>query len=826
LKDGKFSTRIAVTHSKNPAGGFAAGFVAGPLDFRDAGDKTPLLHLDSLAVDVPRIDLPDTAVTVREISLQGLQAHAERLPGHKLACLGLLLGEQTAAPATPPAALARPTTSPVTARAAPPTTGPSVEQLLASAHRPMPLVTVDKLDVNVADLTLTDLSRPQSQPLVVSDLRLHNINRIDWLGKDAFAKPPTHLQLQCKIAPLVDRVLVDAMVSPFARQPNLQVDFSATGVHGNGLTDLAPEYQSELDGGSMDNGVMTARLEAEVKFDRRTPLDFDLSHGFDLAFVLSKFEHRASPGGPVLLGVDEVRADSIRIDPSQSLVHVRTLEITKPAGLLTRDSKGIEALGWVYRSPPPQAGATQPAAVTQAGPAGEKQPVAPSPANPSTAPNGEVRIDKLLISGLDFRAQDNAVNPPLVVPLNGLDVEVRNISSRAQYEDKPMRFSAIVNAGKVKLAKNGSSPVVLEQRDLFSQVAANGEVSLFPKLHGWAKTSVSEFDLAALQGEARLSGADLRQGLYDMSVDLQFEPSGAVKVNSRFVLTDLSLSEPPNGPIARTLHLAAPLDVAIGAMEAPDQSITLPIDLTVDPEHVSAMAVTNAVVGAVAQVMATAIASIPMKSVNAATGLLGLGGSKKSLDTTTIISYPPGSSAMGADQSAQLAPLLRKLRDDPSLTVTLKQQLGAGDILICGIRANPSKQECVSIETALRTRKAQLLQLRSDAAGRARARLVSAGPQGADDSLQHLRAIDRELAATEESLDQVGDLLRTGAEKQADRRTRAAALHVATDRLTDLKSALQAAGISTDRINAAAAQFNPADDLDGGRIVISVVVKK
>ena len=41
-------------------------------------------------------------------------------------------------------------------------------------------------------------------------------------------------------------------------------------------------------------------------------------------------------------------------------------------------------------------------------------------------------------------------------------------------------------------------------------------------------------------------------------------PSGSIALNSKFVLTDLSLSEPPNGLIYRALKLPAPLDAAIG----------------------------------------------------------------------------------------------------------------------------------------------------------------------------------------------------------------------------------------------------------------------
>ena len=90
------------------------------------------------------------------------------------------------------------------------------------------------------------------------------------------------------------------------------------------------------------------------------------------------------------------------------------------------------------------------ASTEPAGPA--RASVAPTPASPapSAPPKGEVRIDQLYVSGLDFHAQDDTCDPPLKIPLTGLDVQVRDISSRMPYEDKPMRFTALVNSGLPK----------------------------------------------------------------------------------------------------------------------------------------------------------------------------------------------------------------------------------------------------------------------------------------------------------------------------------------------------------------------------------------
>jgi len=823
LKAGRLHAGLAVNVSPDKSGGIAADLKVGPVDFTDDDPMFrldhPLFHLDEALVSIPSIDLPDTALEVKEISVKGLRTHAEKLPGGELACMGLLIGGKTEEPVKP---VVFPTTTPAVAVA------PSVADLLAASHRVLPAVTVEKLDLNVEKLTLSDLSRKDSAPLVISDLRLHNVDRIDWLGKDAERNPPTKLQFSCRVAPLVDQVLVDVTATPFHRQPYLHVDFAATGVHGDGLTELVPELQQQVDGTAMTDGSLSAHLNVDAKLDRRSPIDFDVSRGFDLSLVLDKVQYRAKPEGPVLAGVDEVRSEGIRIAPRDSTMYFKTLEITNPIGLVTRDVAGIHALGWTYKIP---GVTTQPVVVAktnQVGSGDEKPGSSESlkDRRQQAKPAGEIRIDKLLISGLDFRIEDSAVTPPLVIPLNGLDMEVKNLSSLAPYEDIPIRFSAVVNAGKVRLAKHGSNPPVLEDRDLFSQITANGEVSLYPRLHGWAKSSVSSLDLAALQGAAAQFNETLTAGLYDSEVDLRFDPGGAIVINSRFSLTDLSLSEPPNGLIFRVLHLPAPLDVCIAAVQGADGSITLPVDLSLDPNHISYLDIGGAAAAGVASVIGTAVAAAPLKAANDMSGLIGLGGSDVPKDLTTHVPFAPGSAACGAEQTAAMSALLKQLHDDDSLTVMLRQQLGGGDVEIARIRANPTREQSESLESQLRLHKAELLQLRADAAGRARAELVSLGADAAKPSLDHLRAIDREIADVDESLDQMGELLKPGADRLAQRRTRAAALQIARDRLEAIQSTFISAGISADRVKLLSAQFNPADEMKGGEVVVLVVKKK
>jgi hypothetical protein len=832
LKDGRFTTALDADLSVNPKGGYQATLVVNGLDYRDGAGGQSLFSLDSVKVVAPRVDLPYTALAIDEISVAGIETSAQLTPNGTVNLLGLVLGGPVKDVSTraAPAVQAKPAANA-------PSRTMSAADLVAAAHRTLALVTVEKLDLGVRRLSLEDDSRPAAAPLVISDLHLKNVERIEWLGRDADSKPPTKLELTCRINPLVDRVTLDALVSPFARQPSVQLDVLASGVHGDGLTALAPELKGQVDGSQLTDGRFSAHLFSLMKMDRRSPVDFDLSHGLGLDFVLKDVEYRASGDGPVLLGVEEIQSDGIRIEPANSFVHVKTLEITKPIGLFPVDKAGLHALGWVVKLPaalsPTTQPAVQPSAVTLADIVPDDGAAQNKAAGAATKAKAELRIDKLLISGLDGRFEDHACDPALIVPLNGLDVEVRDISSLAMSEDRPIRFSAIVNSGKVRLPRRTDSAgndgqQQWEDRDLFAQVTANGKVSLYPTSDGWVKTSVSGFELSSLKGLAKQFGITLTQGTYDSELDARFNPDGSVDTSARLRVTDLSLSEPAHGPIERILGLNAPLDVAIAAVEGPDGGISIPVNLTLRRGQVSMEDIFLALPPAIGSVIATAIVSAPIKVVGGGLSVFGIEGAKKGAEQPVVIAFVPGAVGLGETELKSLNVLLKRLNGNADLTLTIRHVLGGGDVRLAMQRANPSPADCLDMQHQLLSHKAELLRLRADATGQARAQLMALGENNAEAALARLAAINRELAGTENALDQVLELLRPGADRQAGRRMRAVALDFGRERLDAVRDVLLVSRVKhiADRIRIVDAQYNPADGEKGGEIFIAVVEKK
>jgi hypothetical protein len=849
LKDGRFHVNVDAAVAMHEKGGASGHLLVDSLDYRDGEAGPLLLKLDSVVARVSRVDLQedaaDKAVAVDEISVTGLETAAEKAPDGSLRLLGLALGGPPPAPATQPGPATQPasetqpakapTTRPI-ATVAVPTAPINAADVVAMSHKALPFITVEKLDLNVAKASFTDTSRPASAPLVVSDLRLRNLSRIEMLGRSPASRPPVKLELTCKADPVVGGIKVETQIAPFAEQPTLQVDLSADGIKGEGLTALVPELKDQIDGSGMTDGRFKAKFEAQAKVDRRTPLDFDPQRPFELDFDLTNVEFRAADNGPVLAGVEEVRTEAARIRPATGDVLVHLLEITKPTAQVLRDKQGIRAAGLLYKMPAPGTETTQPAthpAVASSEPApppaARPTAVAKAQPGPSTKPTGEVRIDKITISGLDVLVEDQSVDPPFVMPLTGMEVEVLGLSNMDLYENKPIRFDATVNAGKVKLPrKNGSGT---EDRDLFAQVAANGKLSLYPDPEGYAKANVSGFELASLTGEAKQFNMKLSGGTFDEAVDVRFK-GGSMDAQTKTVITDLAYEEPSNGPLFKLFHLGAPIDTVIGLVQDADGSITLPVDVPVKKGHLETGAVIGSATGAVGLVLATAIASAPLKAASAVTNILPLGGlfggdKKKEPEQPIVLAFPPGSTSLEPAAAAKLTAIFKRLHDQKGLEIQLKQELGSADVDRARLRANPTREETSALIYRLHQRKLELQRLRGQVAGRARGFFASRADTEAASTVSQLHSIDRELAQTEDALDKLYELLRPGADRQAERRTRAASLDVAWARLDAVKAQLDASGVPDidKRIEKYNAQFNPAGT-EGGTVTLTLVPTK
>ncbi len=811
LKNGALRAAIDCSGAVNPAGGQTLEVAVSGMDLREQGAASSLLDFDSFHAKVARLDTTAKVVAVDDVTLKNLDAGA-RKTADGIEFLGLKI-----TPVNSSTALADPPPAPT--NAPPAATRPSSNILaqIAQQRNKYPLISLTSLDLGIRNFDYLDETTPSAAPLVVSDLHVRNKHKIVLLGRDTEANPPTDLEITGHVAPVADDLKVDLHATPFAKQKTLGVEVSVSGIHGKGLVALQPQLASKIDADGLKSGELTAAFNAALTLKTVEPTDFNLGYGGKVDFDAHDIAFRAEPGGPVLAGVGEIRSEGIVIKPKSAGVEARELEIDNIVGQAMRDNDGIHALGLTIKTPPP--------ATTQ--PAGKSVAAASNP--PAVAVENkrasEIKVDRLLVSGMNFRFQDRTATPTFDFPINGLDLEAQGLSNLAVSEPIPIRYSLLVSADRVPLPSQQAGFDKLEKRQLFSQVTSDGDVTLYPNLKGWAKASLNGFELTSLYGIAEQEKVKLGGGTFDADIDARFPGDGSVDSSTKLVLTDLSLSEPPDGIIRRTLKLPAPLDVVIVALQDQDGSITIPLNVVFAQGNLDTGAVAASGVGALGEVIATALASSPLKVVN----LIGLGGPHSNAQPPVVVSFPPGYSDLLPDEVAVLNALVKHLKDDKSLDVTLRHDLGSADIALVSQRSNPTSDDALALANDLNLQRDQLMAARLSASSDVRAFTASDDATSAERARQRLRTINSQLAQTDDSLDHVYDLLRAGADRQAMRRTRFAGLTIAQARLEAVRRYLLAAGgkhLSPERIHMANPQFNPSAPDQPGRVTIVVVKSK
>src|SRR6185437_1913576 len=112
-------------------------------------------------------------------------------------------------------------------------------------------------------------------------------------------------------------------------------------------------------------------------------------------------------------------------------------------------------------------------------------------------------------------------------------------------------------------------------------------------------------------------------------------------------------------------------------------------------------------------------------------------------------------------------------------------------------RSNPGRGDSLAIAQWLRQRKFDLQSRQALLSSQLRAAIAAQNRTQSDDLLEALQATCIELKETEEGLDQVLALVGPGADRQSDRRTKAAALVLANLRLRSVQEYILSSNVKS-----------------------------
>jgi len=259
----------------------------------------------------------------------------------------------------------------------------------------------------------------------------------------------------------------------------------------------------------------------------------------------------------------------------------------------------------------------------------------------------------------------------------------------------------------------------------------------------------------------------------------------------------------------------------------PDGSITMNLPVPIRNGAIKPGDVIGPAVGAVGGVLVTAIVSAPIKAIGGIGDLLG-GGKKTSrpADAPVTVTFLPGYVELDAASMSTLDVLAERMKKDVTLHLQLRHELTSADVDRTDVRANPDPKDIGVLAVRVRSEREQLVARRAVLVAQARGDIGSRSDDAARQSVNELKETDRRIAQADNSLDQLYDLLRPGSAAQADRRTRAAGLDVARERLDRVKAALDRSGAVDDRVHLTNPQYEPQNARDGGSVVIIFVPKK
>jgi len=808
LEDGRFSAVVDAGRRPNDEGGQEARLSITGIEYADGTEQPAFVAIDTVRAVVGRLDPEGRVITVDEIAIEGLVCNAEKTPEGALRILGMEM-----APAEEPAD----ENAPAPELQEPDLRTPDSERLAQKPRKTFapsvsalpPLVTIKKIDLGIEAFTFHDRTRPGTPPLTLTDFSIRNPEPIVLLGDEPESCPPAKIAITGTAAPALDRLAIDIEAELFAPEPQLRVDFAATGIDGQSLADALRAFGDQLAVVELDNGRLGFNAAATLRMHRRQPLAFDFSKDFGLEFVLQNLSLTNGEEGPVLAGFEELRVDVAEIAPESGDMHIKMVEVVKPQGMITQTEEGLHLAGFVFKPAPEpdeaESSNDEVAAGETPAETGGEAPAAPGP---------EIRVDRIFVSGIDFTYSDTVAEPDMIFPLVDLDVDIRKFTTRAFSEPVPIRFDAYLKGGKVPLRKRieegnlftaigraavsiaGGDEEEIEERPILEEITVSGKLALSPTLSGRIKAGISAVELAGFEGAASGGGVILNDGILDAGIDLRFKPDGSLDTVAEFTFTDLSLSEPPDGPISRYLSLPAPLDMVVFLLRDEDGAIEIPLDFEVGADGMSTGEILSVVSSTLGSLIADAVAASPFRLLGTAGDivpvgdLLSLGDDEEEGENLLAVGFHPGDAFLSRNESEKLEAIAEALRDNEKMVVTLTHELGAADMERAALRANPSRADCIALAARLRQKKAEITEQHDLVAAQARAAIAAGLDDRARTARDRIGRLERELGLTERSLDRILEFLRPGAERQAVRRMREACIAVGRLRLDAVRDQL------------------------------------
>jgi len=322
---------------------------------------------------------------------------------------------------------------------------------------------------------------------------------------------------------------------------------------------------------------------------------------------------------------------------------------------------------------------------------------------------------------------------------------------------------------------------------------------------------------------AQQKGRTLRDGSFDAGIDVRFHKDQPLSTRARLIFTDLSLTEPPDGFLAKLLTLPASLDTVLFILRDAGGSIRIPLSFKVDEEGLAGGQIAQAAIGAAASLIANAVAGSPYRGAGTIGNILGGEKEEPGGAEVHVVQYAAGVTTLSQEQAEELAEIRDRLRREKDLSVTVRHHLGGGDIEKADLLVNPSAAQTQELLAKLRLERSELQRVRDELASRARTAYAAGSRENGMGKTRHLQETETQLGLIERALDDLLETMRPGSEYAARRRVHDACVAIGKARLEGLATPLAVEEIPSgdERITFVPPRFTETNDSAGGNITLT-----
>ncbi len=755
------------------------------MKFHDGGAPESFLTVDSLHAHLSRVDLVRGHFAVEALATRGVRTHLWRLEDGKLQAFGLQLDPDHSEPLADKADT--PAASPTPASR-------------STAARPLPAISLNTLDIGLDELVLHQASGP---PLRVADLRIRSTAPFALRPQSDNDEPPVEggFEVRASASPAVEELQVRLALTSGEMDPSLQLQLNLNGLQGTALLEALPEIAESIDPTALEKGHFQANLDVSLR-PGRSSAPFDLGRPFGLDARVHGV--RLQDGeGPTLIGLESLQLEATKVDLAGRELRLRSVELERPAARLAVTEGGFEAGGVVWKT----------SAATESR---EEASPAPSPSDTPTAKPMRLRLDQLSVDGLDLLFEDRTADPPLVLPVRNLLVDVRGITSPIQPDTPPVQFDVLVS---------GVDSTHSAAEAVFADVGLSGKLKLHPPFEGWVRQEISGLRLPEFTGVTKKSGVELHDGMFESTVNMRFQPDGSLNAKTRFQFDDLNISEGEAGFLRKYLQLPAPVDVVVFAIKDQAGSIELPVDFAVGRDGISGAEIAKVAVVTLGKILGKALLSSPFR-VTGAMGEMVLRKPEKlpPPNDTVTLHFEPGSDLLAGKARTTLDWLKKRLAEDESLRVVVRHEIGARDWRLAELRANPSPELLTELMNKWRQQQRRWANERSELLHRGRTRLATDREDQSLELRNQLVELDTRIAQVDAWLRESLDQLDRRSPHHQERRTRNAGLDLAVARLESVRSALTQASDEEEggRISLRRPRITQPDPEAKGRVILEL----